>query len=347
MTRLLRWVAAALLASPTLAMAERTITTLEFSQLNGWEADNHQDALNVFLDTCRDLRDPEWSTLCTMAGSVQDAKSFFEVFFTPLLIEDGEDMLFTGYFEPELSGSRFRYGPYQYPIYSVPDALPRSGPWLTRREIDEGALEGQGLELAWLRDPVDLFFLQVQGSGRIILPNGDLMRVGYGAANRQPYSSIGLALVRRGAFERHEVSAQVIRQWVRDNPEEGRELLWVNRSYVFFREVSEVPADRGPLGAMNRSITTMRSIAVDPRYVTLGGPVWIEKEGESPLNRLMIAQDTGSAIKGAQRADIFFGTGEQAGLDAGRIRDGGRMVVLLPIQLAHDLTADRFARLDD
>lgn len=131
------------------------------------------------------------------------------------------------------------------------------------------------------------------------------------------------------------MSAQVIRNWVRDNPEEGRELLWVNKSYVFFREVSEVPADKGPLGAMNRSITTDRSIAVDPAFTTLGTPVWIEKEGAASINRLMVAQDTGSAIKGAQRADIFYGTGEAAGREAGRIKDTGRMIRLLPIQMAY------------
>jgi membrane-bound lytic murein transglycosylase A len=142
-------------------------------------------------------------------------------------------------------------------------------------------------------------------------------------------------MVRRGIYQSHQVSAEVIKNWVRRNPEEGRELLFHNPSYVFFREVSEVPADKGPLGAMNRSITTMRSIAVDPKFTPLGAPVWIEKDGKSPLRRLMVAQDTGSAIKGAQRADVFFGTGDQAGKEAGRLRDPGRMVVLMPIQRAY------------
>ena len=144
-----------------------------------------------------------------------------------------------------------------------------------------------------------------------------------------------MELVSRGIFETNQVSAAVIRNRVRKNRRAGRELLWENESYVFFREVSEVPPELGPLGAMNRSITPMRSVAVDPAFVTLGAPVWIEKEGAEPLNRLMIAQDTGSAIKGAQRADIFFGTGEDAGRAAGRIRDAGRMVVLMPSALAH------------
>ena len=342
MNRLL-W-AAALVLLPGFAMAERTVTLLDFNDLRGWESDDHAAALTTFLSTCRDMRDPEWQGLCSLAATGPNARDFFETFFKPVLIEDGEPMLFTGYFEPELPGSRYRWGPYQYPIYAVPDDLPRSGPWLTRREIDEGALEGRGLEIAWLADPVDLFFLQVQGSGRIRLPSGIMIRVGYGAANRHEYSSIGMALVRRGAFTRHQASAARIRQWVADNPEEAQELLWVNRSYVFFREVSEVPADRGPLGAMNRSVTTLQSIAVDPAHYPLGAPVWIEKDGLEPMNRLMVAQDTGSAIKGAQRADIFFGTGPEAGLAAGEISDPGRMIVLMPIQLAYDLLPDQLAQ---
>ncbi len=182
-----------------------------------------------------------------------------------------------------------------------------------------------------------MFFLHIQGSGRVRLQDGNLIRVGYGGKNGHNYRSVGQELVRRGVYAAHQVSAQVIRNWVKRNPVEGAELLRHNPSYVFFREVNSVPATRGPLGAMNRSITAMRSIAVDPSYVTLGAPVWIEKGGANPLRRLMIAQDTGSAIKGAQRADIFYGTGEEAGLEAGKVRDPGRMMVLMPIQHAFAL----------
>lgn len=329
-------IVAAAVMSAGASVAEPTYTLLGFDDLKGWAADDHQAALSTFLNTCGDIKDPEWANLCALAADVEDAKAFFELFFQPVLIEDGADMLFTGYYEPEIDGALSRGGPYQHPIYRVPDDLVPGEPYATRRELQEGdLLAGKGLEIAWLADPVDLFFLQVQGSGRIKLPDGGRLRVGYGGKNGREYSSVGLELVNRGVFEAHQVSADVIRNWVRENPEEGRELLWVNDSYVFFREVNEVPADKGPLGAMNRSITTMRSIAVDPTIVKLGAPVWIEKEGAEPLNRLMIAQDTGSAIKGAQRADIFFGTGDQAGRDAGRIKDGGRIVVLLPIQSAY------------
>jgi membrane-bound lytic murein transglycosylase A len=159
--------------------------------------------------------------------------------------------------------------------------------------------------------------------------------VGYAGANGHEYRSIGVELVRRGVYNAHQVSAQVIKNWVRRNPVEGPELLRHNPSYVFFRRVTDVSPEDGPKGAMNRSITTLRSIAVDKRYVPLGAPVWIEKAGARPMRRLMVAQDTGSAIKGAQRADIFFGTGDAAGREAGTLRDPGRMVVLMPIQRAY------------
>ena len=147
--------------------------------------------------------------------------------------------------------------------------------------------------------------------------------------------SIGQELVKDGLFAPHQVSAKVIGDWVRRNPGPGQRLLHRNPSYVFFRPIRNVPAEKGPLGAMNRSITPLRTVAIDPAYVPLGAPVWIEKRGRSPLKRLMVAQDTGSAIKGPQRADVFYGTGDGAGRAAGEIKDDGRMVVLLPIDLAY------------
>lgn len=320
-------------------MAESHITHMEFSDLNGWEDDNHQEALDAFLVTCGDLKDLDWVALCAQGRNAEDAKAFFEVFFKPVLIEDGEPMLFTGYFEPELHGSPVRTPRYRYPLYAMPAEARRIRPWMTRRAIEESDIL-DGTEIVWVDDPVELFFLQIQGSGRIRFANGGGLRVGYGGSNGHPYTSVGSRLVARGVFESHQVSAQVIKNWVKENPEAGIDLLRENNSYVFFREV-DVPADKGPLGAMNRSISTMRTVAVDPAYTPLGAPVWIEKEGRDPLNRLMVAQDTGSAIKGAQRADVFYGTGDAAGRAAGRVRDNGRMVVLLPIQRAFDMLPDR------
>ena len=323
--------ALALAAGP--AMADPTYTLLNFSDLRGWAEDDHQVGLDVFQTTCADIDASDWRTLCGLARTGQEARGFFETFFLPVLIEDGKDTLFTGYYEPELHGARRRGGPYQYPIYRRPDGI--DDPWLTRREIEQGAaLDAKGLEIAWIDDPVDVFFLQVQGSGRVRLDDGSVIRVGYGGTNGHEYSSVGSELVRRGVYEPHQVSADVIRSWVRRNPQAGRELLWTNDSFVFFREIEDVPAEQGPIGAMGRPVTPGRTIAVDPAMVPLGSPVWIETTGDDPLTRLMVAQDTGSAIKGAQRADIFIGTGDAAGRRAGRIRDGGRMIVLMPIQQA-------------
>ena len=320
-------------ASP--AAGETKVTMLQFEDLNGWADDDHDAALKVFRNTCGDMKDPDWGALCALAGKQKSGRAFFELFFRPILIEDGKPMLFTGYFEPELNGSLTRTERFKYPLYSKPPELTRGKTWLSRTQIEEsGVLSGRGLEIAWVDDPVDVFFLQIQGSGRVKLPGGKALRVGYSAANGHDYKSIGQELVRRGVYNEHQVSAQVIRNWVKRNPVDGAQLLRHNPSYVFFRKLTKVPSDKGPLGAMNRSITTMRTIAVDPKITRLGSPVWIEKGGKGVLRRLMIAQDTGSAIKGAQRADIFFGTGAKAGREAGRIRDPGRMVVLMPIQRA-------------
>ncbi|MFK7763328.1 MAG: murein transglycosylase A [Roseobacter sp.] len=323
------------------AFADTRITVLSFDDLDGWPQDDHAAALAVFNETCVDLDDPDWQAICAYATSKPDPRQFFELLFRPVLIEDGRDGLFTGYFEPELDGARRPSSRFRYPLYKMPPEAREVAQWHSRRTLlEEGKLKGRDLEIAWVDDPVEKFFLQIQGSGRIKLADGSKLRVGYGGKNGHEYRSIGQELVRRGIYQPHQVSAEVIKNWVRRNPEAGRELLYHNPSYVFFREVSEVPAHMGPLGAMNRSVTTLRSIAVDPSFVPLGAPVWIEKDGEGPMRRLMIAQDTGSAIKGAQRADVFFGTGDAAGRAAGRLRDPGRMVVLLPTQRAYAMVPE-------
>ena len=315
-------------------MAGLRYTKLRFEDLKGWSDDNHRAALDVFCITCAD------KALSDLAGTAPVARGFFEDHFCPVLIEDGAPAMFTGYYEPELSASRTKTPTFCFPIYAAPDDLEPGKPYFTRRQIDEdGPLADRGLVVAWLADPVDLFFLQVQGSGRLCLRDGSMMRVGFGAKNGHPYTSIGKTLIARGIFDASSVSPDAIRAWVRDNGNAGRALLWENESYVFFREVSEVPADQGPLGAMNKSVTNGRTIAVDPDVTPLGLPVWIEKQGATPMNRLMIAQDIGSAIKGAQRADIFFGTGSDAGKQAGQVKDGGRMVVLILTAFADQFAA--------
>ena len=322
------------LAAP--AGASTDVRVMDWSELNGWPEDDADAALAVFRETCPDMPRDDWGALCALAFDVEDggARGYFEALFRPVLIEDGRDGLFTGYFEPEIDGALAPGGRYLHPIYRRPPDLPLGGPSLTRQQIADGALDGRGLEIAWLDDPVEAFFLQIQGSGRIRLPDGGVIRVGYGGNNGHAYRSVGQEMVRRDLVEPGQATAEVIRSWVRLNPEDGAALLNHNPSFTFFREVGEVPAEAGPLGAMNRSITALRTVAVDPAIVPLGAPVWIETEGEVPRRRLMVAQDTGSAIRGAQRADIFVGTGREAGREAGRIRDGGRMMVVLPNRMA-------------
>jgi membrane-bound lytic murein transglycosylase A len=311
---------------------------MQFDQLDGWADDDHPAALKTFKNTCGDMKGADWIALCAYAKTNPEARQFFELCFRPVMMDDGKDALFTGYFEPELEGDLYRSSRYRYPVYKMPPEALANSPWLTRREIlSSGVMDGRGLVIAWVDDPVELFFLQIQGSGRIKLPNGSYKRVGYRGSNGHNYRSVGTEMVRRGIYQSHQVSAEVIKNWVRRNPDEGQELLYHNPSYVFFREVSQVPAEIGPLGAMNRSITTMRTVAIDPSIIRLGSPVWIEKDGEDPLRRLMVAQDTGSAIKGAQRADVFTGTGDAAGREAGKFRDPGRFMVLMPIQRAYAL----------
>lgn len=336
---------AAVLALSVAAMvtaAPVSAQILGFSDLDGWQADDHRAALTTFRTTCDLLDGPEWRPLCALAADAgatdASARQFFELFFRPVIIGE-PPALFTGYYEPELSGSLTRTPRFAYPLYAKPPELTEGQMFHPREVIEGGILRGRGLELVWLDDPVEVYFLQVQGSGRIKLPDGQVMRVGYGGKNSQPYRSIGKTMLERGASIT-DVSAQDIKAWVRANPGAGRDLLNSNPSYVFFRKLPDLGPGSGPIGAMGRSIATMRSVAIDPAFTPLGVPVWVEKGGSSPMRRLMVAQDTGGAIKGPQRADIFYGTGFDAGEVAGRVKDGGRMIQLLPIDRAYAMLPD-------
>ena len=342
MWRLLAFALAMLVAGQARAgLEEAEISILKYSDLHGWAEDDHAEALGVFLNTCADLDDPEWRPICKLAENQENARVFFELFFVPVLVEDGRPPLFTAYFEPILNGARSRGGAFKYPVYARPPELPRQAGWFTRRQIvEDGVLDGRGLEIAWVDDPVALQFMQIQGSGRIRLRDGSELRLGYAGSNNRRFRSLGDELVRRGIYNRNQVSAAVISAWVKRNPEEGAKLLLTNPSFVFFRVLGRAKPGTGPKGAMNRPITSLRSLAVDPSYTPLGAPVWLEKAGAEPFARLMVAQDTGSRIKGAQRADIFFGTGPEAGQKAARIKDTGRMVILLPIQRAYALVPE-------
>lgn len=310
----------------------------DYESLDGWAQDDHLAALQTFRQTCDLMKRPEWTPLCRLSQDVPEtqaaARQFFELLFKPTLIGT-PPALFTGYYEPVLEGSPTRTARFAYPIYRRPPELRDGTVWHDRAAIEGGILRGRGLEIAWLDDPVEVFFLHIQGSGRIQMTDGSTIRVGYAGRNGHGYRSVGQELVRQGIFTQSQVSAGTIRQWVRKNPTAGMQLLNFNPSYIFFRKLPNLQAALGPIGAMGRSISTLRSVAIDPDHVPLGAPVWVEKSGADPMRRLMIAQDTGGAIKGAQRADIFFGTGREAGLAAGTIKDGGRMLQLLPIDRAY------------
>ena len=328
-----------ILCIPTVVMAAGPLSAevLDFEALDGWRDDNHVQALQSFLATCDLIKTPDWQPICAMAADVPkddaSARSFFELFFKPVVVGN-PPALFTGYFEPELDGSPIRTGRFKYPIYRRPPELQEGMIYHTRSAIEGGAIAGRGLELAWLDDPVDVYFLQVQGSGRIRMTDGTVVRVGYAGKNGHAYRSVGQEMVRRGTHSLDQVSAPEIANYVRSNPGSGQDLLDTNPSYVFFRKIGTLKAEDGPIGAMGRSITTLRSIAIDPKFTPLGAPVWIEKDGRRPIRSLMVAQDTGGAIKGMQRADIFYGTGSDAGQAAGTVKDPGRMVLLLPIDRA-------------
>ncbi|HEY7763823.1 MAG TPA: MltA domain-containing protein, partial [Aestuariivirgaceae bacterium] len=316
----------------------------------------------------------DWLSLCRHAAALGEkvpsagARQFFERSFTPFLVRDlsRPQGLFTGYFEPEAMGDLHRHGDYAVPLYGKPPDLvafdseiekrvklrygrmvegdPR--PYFTRRQIEEGALAGKGLEIAWLKSWADAFFIHVQGSGRVRLPDGRVMRLAYAAKSGLPYTSIGGLLVERKEIDRSEMSMQAIRRWMDRNPKQARALMWENRSFVFFRKLAVDDPTLGPPGAQHVQLTPLRSVAVDREIWPFGLPLWIETElpfpstgGTREFRRLMIAQDTGSAIKGAVRVDVFFGSGDEAALMAGHMKSAGRMIVLLPRKIAERMNA--------
>ncbi len=287
------------------------------------------------------------------------ARAFFEKNFTPNAVaKKGQTGLLTGYYEPVLHGSRTPEGTYQTPIYKRPPDLvnvvddTRRGalkagelthvrktvdgtqPYFTRAEIDGGALKGKGLELLYFADPVEVFFMQIQGSGRVKLTDGSTVRVHYDGKIGHPYSSIGRYLVEKAILAADRMSMAALSQWLRADLERGRKIMWQNSSYVFFREIKD---DVGaPLGAMRVPLTPERSLAIDPSYHALGTPIYLSVPAmkhvpkASPFNRLMVGQDVGSAIRGAERGDIYFGSGEEAGKLAGGTGHRGRFFVLVP-----------------
>ncbi len=287
------------------------------------------------------------------------ARTFFETRYTPYRIEGAsEPGLVTGYYEPEVAGARERGGGFQVPVYGRPDDLVALTPdtmrarfndrltsmrqtaeglvpYYTRGQIGDGALAGRGLELLYLDDPVELYFMQVQGSGRVRFADGSTLRLSYAGKNGHPYTSIGRLLIEREELPSDGLTMDVLKTWLRADPARGGALMAENRSYVFFRVLGVEEARDGPLGADGVALTPGRSLAVDASYHRLGTPIFVTAPelvapGGTPFRRLMIAQDVGSAIRGPERGDIFFGSGEAAGAIAGGTKAAARFTLLLP-----------------
>jgi membrane-bound lytic murein transglycosylase A len=342
---------------PKPAGAERAqYVPTAFSSLPGWDSVQLEPSLRAFLAGCPRAGGALISA-CAVAASIPiadeaAARRFFEATFTPYSLagDAGDTGLVTGYYEPILAGSRTRSERYRYPIHGVPEDLVvvdlasvapetrnvrlrgrvegrRIVPYYSRAEIEA---RGNAPVIAWAADPVELFFLQIQGSGQLQLESGERIRVGFAEQNGHPYRSLGRHLVERGELALEQASMQGIKAWAAANPQKLQDALNFNASYVFFREVAD---PRGPFGALNVPLVPQYSLAVDRRHVPLGAPVFLATTyplSEQPLQRLMAAHDTGGAIRGVVRADFYWGTGDEAGAAAGRMRQQGRMWLLWP-----------------
>ena len=324
-----------------------------FGDLPGWNRAQLEPSLRAFIAGCS-----RFKRVCDLAkslppGEEQAARRFFESEFIPYALissDTGDTGLITGYYEPIIEGSRAPSAANPYPIFGVPPDLivvdlpetkqmrlrgrldgRRLVPYYSRAEIDARG-EGFGAPvLAWTRDPVELFFLQIQGSGQVQLDSGERIRVGYADQNGHAYRSLGRYLVERGEMALEQASMQGIKAWAAANPGKLRDALNQNPSYVFFREL---PPTDGPIGALGVPLHAEASLAVDRRFVPLGAPVYLATTyplSETPLERLMAAHDTGGAIRGVLRGDFFWGTGPEAGAQAGRMRQQGKMWLLWPI----------------
>ncbi len=315
------------------------------------------------LAETRGGRAENWRALCEQArhlppGDQGEARHFFESGFQPYLVSEPNtaEALYTGYYEPELRGARSPGGAFQTPLLGRPLDLVtadlgdfaadlkgrhlagrvsngRLVPYPTRAEIDAGALASQRLAILWVNSPIEAFFLQIQGSGRIDLPDGTLVRVTYAGQNGRPYVPIGRVLAARGEITADQISEQTIRAWLTAHPKQAQAVMEENPDYVFFRELHDYPADLGPPGTLGAPLTPERSLAVDRQFIPLGAPVFIattDPVSHTPLTRLMVAQDLGGAITGPLRADIFFGWGKEAADHAGRMNAQGAEYLLLP-----------------
>ena len=338
---------------------------VSWSELPGWREDRLTQAWPALLNSCRKMpaRDARWLALCADAALFPDpddetARAFFETRFVAHEMAGNNgaaDGLITGYYEPLLHGSLVKTGRFRHPLYGRPDDLvtvelgelypeikgkrlrgrltgQRVVPYYSRAEIGNGQRPSQDNVIAWVDDPVTLFFLEIQGSGRVQLPDGRILPVSYADQNGHPYVAIGRTLVESGALKLEEATMPAIRAWLAAHPDQAQTVLNSNPSYVFF--TLREPDSSGPMGALNVPLLPERSIAVDPSFIPLGSPVWLDTvlpgSEPRPYRRLEFAHDTGGAIRGPARADLFLGFGQNAEQLAGAMRQRGKLYVLLP-----------------
>jgi membrane-bound lytic murein transglycosylase A len=301
----------------------------------------------------------DWRKVCAATGG--EARDFFEQNFTPYAV--GGDALFTGYYEPQISGSRIRTGAFQTPVYGLPSDLVRADlglfspklkgehvsgkveghalvPYADRAQIDANGIVAAPI-LFYTADPIAFFFLQIQGSGRVAFADGSTIRIAYAGENGQAYTAIGRSLIADGSLTREDVSLQTIRAWLIAHPERARAVMHTNRSYIFFTETSLGDPGLGSTGSLGVNLTPLASLAVDSRIHALGAPFYVAADGPDPVHGVMVAQDIGGAIRGAARGDIFFGFGADAERRAGAMKAPGRFYLLLPNGLAAKIGAGR------
>jgi membrane-bound lytic murein transglycosylase A len=351
------------------------LSRVGFDQLPGWQDANGQAALAAFRRGCAVLMQKadaasmggagyagtvgDWRSVCAQARS--DAKNFFAQNFTPYVVSG--NALFTGYYEPEIRGSRTRHDAFQTPVYGLPADLVRADlglfdpklkgehvsgrvlghalvPYPDREEIEAAGIKNAPV-LFYTDDAIAFFFLQIQGSGRVAFEDGGFERIAYADENGQPYTAIGRTLIADGSLTRQEVSLQSIRAWLLAHPDRARAVMQTNRSYVFFQEkpLNQAQGDTtlGGTGALGTNLTPLASLAVDPRIHALGVPVFVAADGPDPVHAVMVAEDIGGAIRGTARGDIFFGLGAQAESRAGAMNVRGQLFILLPNALADRL----------
>jgi membrane-bound lytic murein transglycosylase A len=345
------------------------LDAVSFADLPGWSRSDASAALAAFRRSCAKIlalppktamayagTAADWRAACAQAATARDGHVFFESAFVPYAVGNA-DGLVTGYYEPLLNGSRTRHGAYQTPVYGLPDDLisidlglfrpewkgqtiagrldgHRLLPFASRAEIDARP-PAKARVLFYGDDPVAIFFLHIQGSGRVWLDDGTLLRVNYAGQNGHPYTAIGRTLIRQGALTREAVSMQTIRAWLKANPARARQVMESDASFVFFQEVPLGDAALGPLGSEGAALTPRGSVAVDTHIHPLGAPLFIVGDG---IANLFVAQDTGGAIRGPARADIFFGFGSDAESAAGGLKAQARFYVLLPKGVAPKLS---------